>query len=481
MTIARHRSFRVQRILCMMMALVLFPAFHPAIQVVRAADEGEKTVPESPQKAEAENGKDENKQKEKKEEDRYFALLGGDVFTITGPVMEETDILVKNGIIHALGPNLVLPDPCESLDVRGMKVYPGLIAVASSGILGREPPENSTDLFAMDMVLGLAGGLTTVVTGTTAAKLTYGTTENMILKRNVFTSLNYTRNQPMQRQEMWNDFRLVEQYLRDLDAYETSKSMGLKDLKEPDKKQIKGKLENYLKLMTGEATALVNAATSQQILDVCELAQAFGFKLVINNAFESWIVSGEIGRAGAQVILIPRQKADPDESKSRPTGSNIETARILYDHGVNFTLLPERTGISLGGITGRDLLTLPMEAAFAVRGGLPAKAAIEAITINAARMLGLDKRIGSIEKGKDADLIVCDGDLLHYNTLVQWTVVNGRVAYDKEKETLFSHIRPREPSKANVIDFWPRPFGEMPDYDQGTDSTDPAPESDISH
>jgi cytosine/adenosine deaminase-related metal-dependent hydrolase len=105
---------------------------------------------------------------------------------------------------------------------------------------------------------------------------------------------------------------------------------------------------------------------------------------------------------------------------------------------------------------------LPMEAAFAVRGGLPEAAALEAITIGAARVLGLEGRIGSIEEGKDGDFIVCDGDLLHYNTLVQWTIVNGRVAYDKEKESLFAHIRPRDGSEGKVIQFWPHSADEMP-------------------
>jgi adenine deaminase len=86
---------------------------------------------------------------------------------------------------------------------------------------------------------------------------------------------------------------------------------------------------------------------------------------------------------------------------------------------------------------------MPVEAGFAVRGGLSNAAALEAMTIVPARILGVDHRVGSLELGKDCDAIVTDGDLLHYQTFVQYTVVDGKLVYDKEKELYFAHIRPR--------------------------------------
>jgi imidazolonepropionase-like amidohydrolase len=101
-----------------------------------------------------------------------------------------------------------------------------------------------------------------------------------------------------------------------------------------------------------------------------------------------------------------------------------------------------------------------MEAAFAVRGGLPEDAAIRAITIDAARILGIDHRVGSIEIGKDADFVVTDGDLLHYMTHSRWTIVNGRVVYDKDKEPLFEHIRKGGDRDAPPPDdYWPKRLG----------------------
>ena len=99
--------------------------------------------------------------------------------------------------------------------------------------------------------------------------------------------------------------------------------------------------------------------------------------------------------------------------------------------------------INLGGIVGRDIMALAIEADFAIRGGLPEDAALASITTTSARILGVQHRVGSLEIGKDCDLIVVDKDLLHYEAFVQWTVVDGKVVYDKQKELYFAHIRPR--------------------------------------
>jgi imidazolonepropionase-like amidohydrolase len=403
--------------------------------------------------------------KGEKKDDRYFALKGGDVYTVTGPVLKGNDILVKNGVIERIGKDLPVPEKCEVLDVEGMRVYPGLIAVSSSSILGSEPPEHSTDVYGLNMVLALAGGLTTVVTGNTAAKLTYGTTEGMVVKRNIFASMSYQRRSPTKRQELRLDLERVRRYMRDLGDYEVQKSAGHEGLTEPDKKWLTGKYANYLTLLKGESVAKMALYTAQEILDACELASQFGFRLVIEGGTEAWTVADIIGRAGVQMIFTPRRKQYADTRRLKPSGWNIESARILHEHGVTLAILPESRSISLGGMTGRDLIALPMEAAFAVRGGLPDQAAIEAITIDAAKLLGLENRLGSIETGKDGDFVVCDGDLLHYNTLVEWTIVNGRIAYDKQKESLFAHIRPRDGSSGKVIEFWPRPADTMPDFD----------------
>jgi imidazolonepropionase-like amidohydrolase len=397
---------------------------------------------------------------EEKEEDRYFAVTGAIVHTVGGPTLAGPTILTKNGKIAAIGHDVEIPDDAEILDAAGFHLYPGLVAVSSSGLVGSSAPEDSTDVFNLSMNLALAGGITTVVSGNTAAKLTFGTLEDHVVKGNLFHTLSYTTRSPDARRQFRDTLERVRQYIRDLNAYEEKKKTD-PQAKEPDKAWLKGNYETAFKLMRNELVAVADADTAQHLRELAELAQQYNLRVVIRGAYEGWTVAPEMARAGLRAVVTPRTNRDPDEELNRPNGSSIENARILHDHGVTLAIIPSSTGIATWGIAGRDLMHLTMEAAFAVRGGLPNETAIRAITIDAARILGIDHRVGSVEVGKDADFAIVDGELLHYMTMVRWTVVNGRIAYDKDKDSLLSHIRPGGDRDAPApADYWPRSLGE---------------------
>ena len=391
-----------------------------------------------------------------KEKDRYLAVINGRVHTVSGPVLERATVLSKNGVITALGPDVVLPPECEVVDATGLDVYPGLIAAGAGGIHGASNPQDTTNVYSLNMLIALAGGITTALAGNDVAKLTFGSTQDMVVKSNAYVSLTYTTRNPLERAQLRADLERVRTYLRDLQKFEREKA-AKKDAKPPDKDWLKDKYENYRKLLQHEATAVTSAPETQELRDIAELASAYDFAVVVRGAYEGWTVAPLLGRAGVRAVITPRDDRYPDEHFNRPTGSSIENARILRDAGVTLAIVPQTPTITLWGVAGRDLLQLNLEAAFAVRGGLSGEDALRAITIDAARVLGVDDRVGSLEVGKDADIIVCDGDLLHYMTLVRYTIVNGRVAYDKSKETLYAHIRPT--GQREVPDFddqWPR-------------------------
>ena len=98
-------------------------------------------------------------------------------------------------------------------------------------------------------------------------------------------------------------------------------------------------------------------------------------------------------------------------------------------------------GVGTGGILGQDLNTPHVDAAYAVRGGLDNRKGLRTITLDAAEMLGVDDRVGSLEAGKDADILILDGDPLHYSTFVITALVNGEVVYEKGEEALYRHIK----------------------------------------
>lgn len=389
--------------------------------------------------------------------DRYFAVIGGVVHTVAGPDLPGATILCKNGRIQAIGNDLLLPEGTEKLDATGMHVYPGLIACSARGIVGREPPENNTDVFSTGMVLAGAAGLTTVVTGNTAAKASFGTLEDHLLRKDLFVRVSYANGDA--KRKVREALDKVREYLRKKEAYDRKKAAGDDKAEAPADSAVKGGNAKYLQLIKKEKVALISANATRNLIDVADLAEDYGIRIVIRGAGEGWIVAGRLGRAGIKAIVSPRRVAGRNEQLNRPNGGSIENAAILYAHGVDVAVTPSATRVSLGGLGGRDLLNLSMAAAYAVRGGLPESAAIESVTLGAARVLGIDDRVGSIEVGKDADFAICDGRLLDFFTTVQWSVVNGRISYDKAEESLFAHVRPRTPTTQPAsYKFWPRPF-----------------------
>ncbi len=408
----------------------------------------------------ADKKKEEDKEEKAKKPDCFLAVTGAIVHTISGATLSEPTVLSKNGKITAIGHDVAIPGKAEVLDASGFHLYPGLVAVSSSSIVGGEPPEDNTDVFGLYMTLGLAGGITTVASGNTAAKLTFGTLEDQVVKRKLLHKLQYSTQNPDGRRKLRQQLERVRQYMRDLEAHEEEKKADPK-AKPPDKAWLQREYETALKLLKHELTAVADANTAKELQDLAGLAEAYGLRLVVRGAREGWVVAPAMARAGLRAVITPRTRRDRDERVNRPNGSSIENARILYDHGVTFAIVPSSNRIATWGIAGRDLMHLPMEAAFAVRGGLPNDAAIRAITIDAARILGVDHRVGSIEVGKDADFSIVDGELLHYMTMVRWTVVNGRIVYDKENESLLNHIRPDGKLDAPPpADHWPRSLGE---------------------
>ncbi len=110
-----------------------------------------------------------------------------------------------------------------------------------------------------------------------------------------------------------------------------------------------------------------------------------------------------------------------------------------------FAVVTQKNNVSMDGVDGgRDLTGFALEAAFAVRGGCSEKTALASITLTPARMLGLDSRIGSIDAGKDADLLVLNGPPLDYRTYVETAYVGGKVAYDRYADKAYPTFERRD-------------------------------------
>ncbi len=432
------------------------------------------------EQAEGEETAEEEEEAEKEEEERWFAIVGGDVYTGTGGVLRGTTLLGRNGQIREIGRDLVLPEGTETLEATGMRVYPGLVAIdatsrISGGLFGaledeseqeegvdvalayalralvgapdgqeqtegKSEIEDSFDPFSQYLVLALATGITTAEQQNAAIKLKRGEIDGVLLRDRFLTTIVWSISNPSSVQSAREKFAKAAEYLRKFREWDKLSEKRKKEEKEPSKRGVD---PGVLSVLKGETLARFNANSREDLLGIARLAQEYGFRPVIVGCQEGWTVAEELGRAGSYAVITPRDRSPKDERFLRPGGTSIENAAILWRSGVQVAIRPMTTAFDLGGITGRDLMHLPVEAGFGVRGGLPEAAALQAITVVPARILGCDHRVGTLEIGKDLDAIVTDGDLLHYETFVQYAVVDGKLVYDKEKEIFFAHIRPR--------------------------------------
>lgn len=376
-------------------------------------------------------------------DDKITAILGGDVYTISGGIIRNGTVLIKGTQIDQVGSNIAIPKGATVINAKNKIVMPGLVAI--NGRLGGGyggKIKDSLDPFNQSVSLALASGVTSVYvsSGSDAViKPAYGDIDGMFVKDSIFKRLSFSNRQWLSKTNTLIGLRQARSYMRNLDHYNRKKGAE-KKLPQPQKPSG---ADTYLPMLRGEVKVLVSANSAADILSVLELVDEFGIDITIDGGIEAWTVADDIARRKVDVIITPRYKLRPDENKSQPSGSDLKNAAILKRAGVKFAILPPSTSFtsSTGGIAGRDLMTLPMDAAFAVSGGLDEQTALESITITAAEMLGVDNRVGSIQPGKDADIIIMDGHPFHHNTFVETTIVNGKVLYEKDKSTYFSHIK----------------------------------------
>ena len=168
-----------------------------------------------------------------------------------------------------------------------------------------------------------------------------------------------------------------------------------------------------------------------------DLAKELGYKLALQNVVEGWLVADLLAENDVLVTVTPRTRRQARKGEEDRSGSWIELPRVLQDSGVPFAVTPLADAISLNGLAGRDLTSLSLEAAFAVRGGASDAEALKSITLTPAKMMGLDSQIGSIEVGKDADLLILDGPPLDYKSYVETAIVNGRVVYKRSEDRAY--------------------------------------------
>jgi imidazolonepropionase-like amidohydrolase len=264
-------------------------------------------------------------------------------------------------------------------------------------------------------------------------KMSYQSLDGMVLQEQAFVELTPGALSGPVNQAAWRtQLTRGRDYLKEQAAHEQAVREGKKV--NPPRKPVS---DEILSLLKRDIALRISGNRVSEIRDLAALAKEFNYRLVVSGGIEAWVVPEELAEAGASVVISPRNRREARFGEEDRSGSWIELPRVLEEAGVPFAVQALADAPTLGGIVGRDLTGLPFDAAFAVRGGASEAKALASITIVPATMLGLQNRIGSIEVGKDADLLVLDGPPLDYRTYVEKAIVNGTVVYDRKADRVY--------------------------------------------
>jgi imidazolonepropionase-like amidohydrolase len=401
-----------------------------------------------------------------------IAITNGQVMTITQGTLERGTVLVEGGRIVAVGKEVLIPEDAEIYDATGKVVMPGLIdphchvGLFPEGIGweysdGNEMTDPITPhLRALDAVHPddpafkelVQAGVTTVLTGPGSGNLIGGqwvclktmprpSVEQMVvlapagmkmaLGENPKRVYGEQKKAPSTRMgnaaalraalvDAQNYLSEWARYERDLARYQA----GEADVKEPKRPERDLKLEALGQVLRREMKARVHAHRADDMLTAIRIAEEFGLDLTLEHATEGYKIADILAAKGIPVtagpILFSRQKYEL-------RGMTPKNPGLMAQAGV-------KVAIQTDEMSAVKYLTI--NAALAVREGMPEEEALKAITINAAEIIGVDKQVGSLEPGKDADVVVFDGHPLDYRTVVDLVLVDGQVAYLREGEDL---------------------------------------------
>jgi imidazolonepropionase-like amidohydrolase len=382
-----------------------------------------------------------------------LAVTGGMILTMAGRVIEKGTLLVDNGKIHKVEDGIVTPQDAEIIDVAGKVVMPGMIDAHSHlGIVEEIYREEGDDcneitdpitphLRAIDAINpadvgfrdALAGGVTTVVTGPGSANIiggemaalkTHGTVvDDMIVRfpAGLKAALgenpkrSYGREKKAPATRMASAAILREALVRGQEYIKKASTDTAGQVKVFEKDL---KMEALARVLKREVPLRVHAHRADDIMTAVRIAREFQVDLVIEHCTEGHMVAGKLAELGIPAIIGP---VITNRAKVEMQGLALHTARVLSEAGVRFAIMTDHPVV--------PIQYLAFSAAMTVRGGLTADAALRAVTIDAAKILRLERRLGSLEPGKDADFVVMDRHPFDMFCRVEQVFINGVKVY----------------------------------------------------
>ncbi len=396
---------------------------------------------------------------------QVLAITNGKVVTITNGIIDDGVVLVEEGKIKAVGKDVGIPEGAKVIDAKGKIVTPGLIDAHSHLSVFGEPSVwanadgnevtdpvtaqlrgidalNPEDLAIPDVV---TGGVTTVYTGPGSANLIGGTGFAMKLRGKTVDEMVIPGTEGMKMALGENPKRVYGEMQKRAPRTRMANASVLREalvkaqnylekIEKAKKKEEAGETANYpdrdLKLealgrvLRREIKARIHAHRADDIMTAIRIAEEFNLDYVIEHCTEGYKIADVLAAKKVRATVGPLLMS---RSKMELFDVSLENPGILAKAGVTVAIQCDTT---------KNTRWLATHAGIAVREGMPMDLAAKAITIIPAQILGIDNRVGSLEAGKDADIVIWSGHPFQTLSVAEKVFIEGDLVYERKPPAL---------------------------------------------
>ena len=381
-------------------------------------------------------------------------ITNGHIYTMNDEVIENGSVLIKDGKIAALGKDLEVPRDAKVIDAGGRMVTPGFIdahshlgmwedSIGFEGSDGNEMVDPITPqlrgidgINPMDITFKEAyqGGVTTAVTGPGSANVIGGTfvalktyghrVDDMIIKDPIAMKIAFGENPKRVYNEQKKSpmTRMATAALLRETLYKAKSYLEKKENVDPSKRpDYDIKMEALIPVLKKEIPLKAHAHRADDIFTALRIAKEFDLDITLEHCTDGHLIAEELAKEGKPAIVGP---TFGERSKYELKNKTFDTPNVLYQAGVKIAINTDSPVIPLEHLS--------LCAGLAHKAGLPMIEALKSITINPAEIVGIDDRVGSIELGKDADIVIFDGNpIKDLDSKTYMTIVDGKIVYSR--------------------------------------------------
>ena len=379
-------------------------------------------------------------------------IYNGKIHDAIHPVAYEGSILIDGGKIIEIGNVAHIPEHTEMIDAHGMNIYPGFVEAHCHigldgygyGYEGQDycelndittPQLSGIDgVKAMDEAFkqAMEAGITSVCTGPGSANVLGGTfttvktvgkrVENMVIKPVVAMKCAFGENPKRCYKDSSDSSRMTTAAILREMLFKTREYMERKDAAGADvlkRPAFDMKLEALIPVLKREIPLKAHAHTSDDIFTALRIAKEFNVRITLEHVTEGHLVPEELAGEHVPMAVGPSLT---NASKYELRNKSFTTPGVL-----------DKAGCQVSIITDAPVIPqqyLPLCAGLAVKSGMDEFKALQAITINAARHAGIEDRVGSLEVGKDADILIVEGNPMEVSSTVHMVIISGSIVHE---------------------------------------------------